>query len=64
MKYERAKSDPGPNIWYLKMAALASKEHDTELVCFKRRTQFANYKPLKLGGEDSQLIVIQVSHLD
>jgi len=38
MKYERAKSDPVTNIIYLKMATLASKEHDTELTLF-RKTQ-------------------------
>jgi len=26
------------------MATLASKEHDTELTCCKRRSQFADYK--------------------
>jgi len=32
-----AKSVPGTNILRLNMATLASKEHDNEKVCFKKK---------------------------
>jgi len=36
-----------PNVLYLKMTTLASKEHDTALKCRKRQGQFAYYKKNK-----------------
>jgi hypothetical protein len=43
-RFETSKSHPVPNIVYFKLATLASYVHDTELTCFKRRSQFTVYK--------------------